>query len=81
MMWTVRDDSVDQSGDVNLPVVRAVNRWFVCDSVTWGGYRYRTLSWMMGGGMPQNPTCQRVNVTRVFVDEAVVGVVVPDGGR
>lgn len=75
MMWTGNDDSVDQSGN------RAINRWFICDSVTWGGYRYRTLSWMMGGGMPQNPTCQGVNVTRVFVDETVVRVFVPDGGR
>lgn len=81
VIWTSRDDSTTGSVQPIVPVVRAVNRWYICNSVTWAGYRYTTLAWLMGSGLPQNPTCQAVNVTRVFADEIVSGVIVPDGGR
>ena len=31
------------------------------------GYHYTALTWVMGVHSPQNPTCQKVNVKRVFV--------------
>lgn len=41
-------------------------RWFVC--TTRVGYTYETLAWVSGRHThPQNPTCQKVEVKRVFV--------------
>jgi hypothetical protein len=39
-------------------------RWWAC--TTYAGYQYETLAWVMGNGVPQNPTCQKVDVVRVF---------------
>jgi hypothetical protein len=40
--------------------------WYIC--LTRWSYLYSTLSWKMGvTGEPQNPSCQKVEVTRVFV--------------
>jgi hypothetical protein len=41
------------------------NRWYVCE--TNAGYLYTTLAWVMGDTTPQNPTCQKVDVVRVFI--------------
>jgi len=41
------------------------NRWYSCD--TYAGYAYTTLAWLMGDGVPENPTCQKVDVVRVFI--------------
>lgn len=40
-------------------------RWYACG--TDAGYMYETLAWTMGEYPPENPSCQAVNVTRVFV--------------
>jgi len=40
-------------------------RWVVCE--TYVGYAYTTLAWVFGNGVAQNPTCQSVEVFRVFV--------------
>ncbi|KAH8650576.1 hypothetical protein BGZ60DRAFT_388937 [Tricladium varicosporioides] len=40
-------------------------RWVICK--TYYGYLYTTLAWVMGKGEAQNPTCQAVEVYRVFV--------------
>jgi len=40
-------------------------RWYVC--TTNAGYVYQTLAWVVGEGKPQNPSCQKVEVKRVFV--------------
>ncbi|RDW61343.1 hypothetical protein BP5796_11235 [Coleophoma crateriformis] len=40
-------------------------RWYICD--TYWGYAYTTLAWVMGNGKPQNPTCTKVKVKRVFI--------------
>lgn len=42
----------------------AFYRWFVCN--TNYGYAYATLAWVIGPGDPENPTCQKVDVVRVF---------------
>jgi len=39
-------------------------RWYAC--TTYGGYTYNTLAWGMGEAVPQNPTCQKVDVVRVY---------------
>lgn len=40
-------------------------RWYVC--TTYAGYVYQTLAWALGEAEPQNPTCEKVDVVRVFV--------------
>lgn len=41
-----------------------VFRWYAC--MTYYGYLYHTLAWVMGKGEPQNPTCQKVEVFRIW---------------
>jgi hypothetical protein len=43
---------------------KSYNRWYICD--TYYGYAYTTLSWQLGRSPPQNPTCQKVDVKRVY---------------
>ncbi|KAF4628641.1 hypothetical protein G7Y89_g9516 [Cudoniella acicularis] len=45
--------------------VKPLYRWYVC--TTYAGYLYQTLAWVMGDGKPENPTCQKVDVVRVFI--------------
>ncbi|KAG6038696.1 hypothetical protein E4U41_003864 [Claviceps citrina] len=45
---------------------RALKNWYVCDTY-FSGYTYRTLAWVLGSGKPQNPSCVRVQVRRVFL--------------
>ncbi|KAG5999425.1 hypothetical protein E4U21_006818 [Claviceps maximensis] len=45
---------------------RVLKRWFVCDTY-FTGYRYKTLSWVLGNGKPQNPSCVKVAVRRRFI--------------
>ena len=56
------DDTMDP---IALDKLEIVYRWVLCE--TYVGYDYTTLAWVMGNGEPQNPTCQRVEVVRVFV--------------
>ncbi|KAF2835862.1 hypothetical protein M501DRAFT_981125 [Patellaria atrata CBS 101060] len=60
------DDSVDpiEAGE-SFPLYR----WFACQTY-YSAYRYLALSWQLGNAPPQNPTCQAVNVTRVFTETA-----------
>ncbi|RKF64967.1 hypothetical protein OnM2_014035 [Erysiphe neolycopersici] len=38
-------------------------RWFICE--TYVGYKYTTLAWVLGkNSIPQNPTCQKVDVIK-----------------
>lgn len=39
-------------------------RWYVCK--TYYGYLYQTLAWTLGKAKPQNPTCEKVEVYRVW---------------
>lgn len=44
----------------------AYYRWYACQTY-FGGYSYRTLAWGLGANQPENPTCVKVDVKRVFV--------------
>jgi len=44
--------------------VQPFYRWYVC--YTNAGYTYTTLSWVVGPHSPENPTCVKVDVERVF---------------
>lgn len=56
-----------QDDTVALPNYQSkpVYNWYAC--TTYAGYLYQTLVWVVGNGTPQNPTCQKVDVVRVFV--------------
>lgn len=44
---------------------RKLNNWYIC--LTRWSYLYYTLSWKIGvTGEPQNPSCQKVDVMRIF---------------
>ncbi|KAG5985068.1 hypothetical protein E4U55_001809 [Claviceps digitariae] len=45
---------------------RALKRWYVCNTY-FTGYTYTTLSWVLGNGKPQNPSCVKVEVRRKFI--------------
>jgi hypothetical protein len=45
-------------------VVKSYYRWYVCQ--TYVGYAYTTLAWVMGIHSPENPSCVKVDVVRVF---------------
>lgn len=58
-----RDDTV--SPPVYFNPDKKVKNWYVC--LTRWSYLYHTLSWKVGlTGEPQNPSCQKVDVIRVF---------------
>lgn len=44
---------------------KAVYRWAICQ--TYLGYYYTTLAWIMGSHSADNPSCQKVDIVRVFV--------------
>jgi len=59
---STRDDTVDPS------VLRdeRLKQWYIC--TTHYAYEYVTLAWVVGkGAKPQNPTCQKVTVKRVWI--------------
>ncbi|KAH6642660.1 hypothetical protein C7974DRAFT_328184 [Boeremia exigua] len=59
----VQDDTV--SPPVYFKPIRKVKNWYVC--YTRWSYLYYTLAWKVGlTGQPQNPSCQKVDVIRVF---------------
>jgi hypothetical protein len=43
---------------------QAFYRWYVC--LTEAGYLYTTLAWVVGTHSPENPSCVKVDVLRVF---------------
>ncbi|KAF2704595.1 hypothetical protein K504DRAFT_461356 [Pleomassaria siparia CBS 279.74] len=54
---------------VSPPVARdnqAYYRWYSC-STYWQGYQYVTLAWKLGKGNPQNPSCVKIDVKRVWI--------------
>ena len=55
------DDTVNP---INTHKVKNYYRWYMCN--TYYGYLYNTLAWTLGDGKPQNPSCQKVDVVRVF---------------
>ncbi|KAF2866945.1 hypothetical protein BDV95DRAFT_443246, partial [Massariosphaeria phaeospora] len=58
---------VDDTG--SAPVageVKGYERWYSCTTY-YGGYQYVNLAWTLGDQTPQNPTCIKVWVKRVFI--------------
>ena len=41
-------------------------RWYVCET-NFEGYVYKTLSWVLGKSPPENPSCTKIEVVRVFL--------------
>lgn len=59
-----RDDTVSPPGYYNPPL--KLQSWYIC--LTRYSYLYNTLNFKTGlAGEPQNPTCEAVEVTRVWV--------------
>ncbi|KAF2655470.1 hypothetical protein K491DRAFT_692931 [Lophiostoma macrostomum CBS 122681] len=59
---STQDDTVSPAGQKQ----EKVKQWYVC--TTYYGYTYDTLAWTVGKrAKPQNPTCQKVEVKRVWV--------------
>jgi hypothetical protein len=54
----------DRVAPLNMTNVVKYQRWSVC--TTYVGYRYDTLAWTLGAAEPENPTCHKVKVKRVF---------------
>lgn len=52
---------------VSPPVFKTqlLRRWYVC--LTRVGYFYQTLAWTVGSAEPENPSCRKVSVKRVFI--------------
>lgn len=72
--------SIDSEGKLNIPgglddttglysgptyANKNYARWQVCN--TYAGYLYNTLAWTFGNGVPENPSCQAVEVVQVFI--------------
>jgi hypothetical protein len=55
----------DRVVPVEYGEVKAYYRWYICQ--TYVGYSYTTLAWVMGDHSPENPSCVKVEVVRVFV--------------
>ena len=45
---------------------RELPRWYACTTY-YTAYTYPTLSWVMGNGKPENPSCVPVTVKRTFL--------------
>lgn len=53
---------------VSPPIVgklRNLYHWYACE-YDYSGYLYNVLCWVYGVAPPQNPSCQKVGVERVF---------------
>lgn len=60
-----QDDTLEPASEYLNPPKR-LYRWYICQT-QYSGYRYTTLAWVLGPGLPQNPTCQKVDIKRMFV--------------
>ncbi|ORX96509.1 hypothetical protein BCR34DRAFT_578634 [Clohesyomyces aquaticus] len=60
-------DYVDDTTDpATVGLYKAYYNWYSCTTY-FTGYSYVTLAWALGVGKPQNPTCVKVDVKRIFV--------------
>lgn len=59
--------SFDSSGLLYLNNAngKKLNRWYMCRQ-KFEGYTYNVLSWVYGTDAPDNKSCQKVSVKRVF---------------
>jgi hypothetical protein len=59
-----QDDTVTPPQQLDPP--QKIENWYIC--LTRWSYLYYTLNWKIGvQGVPQNPTCQKVQVYREFI--------------
>jgi hypothetical protein len=66
LLDTSYDDSKFVAGVIPAPSVsKALYNWYACYTDTYG-YYYHTLAWV-SYGVPRNPTCSPVNVTRTYI--------------
>lgn len=56
---------VDQGNPPSEDDTHPSYNWYICK--TYRGYSYTTLAWVVGNGLPDNPTCTAVTVERFFV--------------
>jgi len=59
------DDTLEP-GEEYLGYSKAYYSWYICKTY-YSGYRYTALTWVLGPAPPQNPTCEKVDVKRVWV--------------
>lgn len=57
------NDTTEPPTPINPPA--NLTRWYVCETNP-TGYTYVTLSWKLGQGKPENPSCVKVGVKRVW---------------
>lgn len=57
------DDTVTPPKTAQTPT--KFYRWYACVTNI-SGYTYTTLSWVLGNQKPENPSCKKVDVVRVF---------------
>lgn len=58
------DDTVSPPTYISPP--QKLENWYIC--LTRYGYLYTTLTWKIGvTGTPQNPSCQKAQIQRVFI--------------
>jgi len=65
-LLNVQDYVDDTVSPPTFTDAKAYYRWYVCTTY-YSSYTYQTLNWILGEAPPQNPTCQKVDVQRVFV--------------
>lgn len=59
------DDRLEPNYEL-LDTPQILYRWYICLTY-WSVYHYYTLNWVAGAHSPQNPTCQKVDIKRVFI--------------
>lgn len=57
------DDTVTPPKVLSTPT--KYYRWYVCET-NYSGYQYTTLAWVLGNAKPENPSCEKIIVVRVF---------------
>ncbi|ATY61150.1 hypothetical protein CCM_02125 [Cordyceps militaris CM01] len=62
-LFSYVDDTVNPPRAGNF---KALKQWYACTTY-YTGYTYLTLNWVVGKGKPQNPTCVKTQVKRVFI--------------
>lgn len=55
----------DTTSPITTAEIFTYYRWYTC--ATYVGYSYTTLAWALGNAAPENPSCVKVDVKRIFV--------------
>ena len=63
VVFSYLNDTVNPATD-DKP--RALSRWYAC-KYNYSAYVYEVLTWVYGIAEPENPTCSKVTVKRVFL--------------